>query len=455
MKRRRSYLKRYVSVLSALLLLASLSTSSWSFDVLEALNAARERDTQWLAAQAKFQQAQEKIPQARSQLLPNLGLSASAMHNQQAIHYPVVDQTSSGGYSTRDASVNLTIQLWHQSSWTSLTQAEQQVQQARLDLASAEADLARRLTQAYADVVAAKEALNLNQALEEAYSFQLGQAQARFARGSATIVDADEARAKYDQAAADTIEARNVIVTKRAALAQLIGTLDGEPIPLAPNYVPEALMPQSLGDWQTLAQQNNQDYLAKAKAVEVAESEISKQRDAYLPTVDLVGTYTKNSQGNAALNGQTGAITHQTEVGIKVSMPLYSGGSTNSAVRQAIAALTQAQDEQEQVYRQLQTAVMQAYLAVFNGDTAVRARLRAVQSAQTALQSARKGLEHGMKTQLDVLTAQQQVATAQRDFTKTQLDVWLSDIKLKSYSGRLDDSNWAQLNGALSPLKEN
>jgi len=413
----------------------------WSFDLVEAMSAAKERDPQWLAAQARFQQAQEKIPQARAQLLPGLSLSANAMHNQQEIHYPDIDVDQSGAFGTRQAAANLKMPLYQQAAWTGLSKAHQQVEQAQAELASAEGDLCRRLVQAYADVLDARDTLTRSRALQAAYAFELEQAQARFTHGQATIVDADQARAKADQASADVIDASNTLAVNRATLAELIGNLAGDPQPLAVDYQPVPLTPATLSEWQDLALKNSADFRAKTKAVDVAQAEISKQRDAYLPTVDLVGSYTHNGQGNSALMGQTGTVIHQSEIGVQVTMPLYSGGATSSAVRQATAALMQAQDEQEQVHRQLITVITRAYLGVSNGKATIGARKQAVISARAALQSAQKGLLHGKKAQLDVLNAQQQLAGAQKDYTKAELDVLNSEIKLKTFSGFLSNSD--------------
>lgn len=418
----------------------------WGFDLSEAMNAARECDPQWLAAQAQFVQAQEKVPQARAQLLPALSASANTMRNNQTIYYPDINQTQSGEFGTHQVNLNLKVPLWEQQNWAGLTEAHQQVQQAEQELAAANADLSRRLVQAYADVLSARETFVLNQSLQAAYAFQLDQAQARFEHGAATIVDADQARAKADQAAADVIDARNVMAVKRSGLTEIIGSLAGDPEPLTPDYRPDKLTPATLAEWQALALQNNSDYRAKAKAVDVALTEIKRQHDAYLPTVELVGTYSKNGQGNSALMGQTGTVIHQSQIGVQISVPLYSGGSTSSSVRQAAAVLTRAQDTQEKTQRQLMSAITQAYLGVSNGRAAIQAREKAVHSAQTSLQSALTGLQHGMKTQLDLLQAQQQLASAQKDYTKAQLDTLVSDINLNATAGMLNEAAlWSRI----------
>ena len=434
------------TALRRLLPLLVLPASAWGFNLSDALTAARAHDAQWQMAQAQWQEAQEKRPQARSALLPSAAVTANATRNDQETWYAAYGATQSGVFTTHQVGVNVKVPILGQQAWNALSEAEQQVDQARLSLDAADADLSQRLVHAYAAVVEAQLALIQAQALLDAYTAQLTQAQALFDHGQVNVVDIDVARAKHDQAAADLLAARNSLQVQNAALAEITDTLPGEAATLSPQYSPAPLNPDSLSEWQALALHNNSAYLAKERSVDVAQAEINTQKAAYLPTADLVGNYAKNGDGNAALMGQSGTVIRQWSLGIQVNVPLYSGGATNSAVRQAVAAKSAAQSDQEQLRRKLLSTVTQAYLQASTGAEALAARRQALQSAQIALQAAQMGLEHGRKTQLDVLQARQQLTVAQHDYNKTLLDTLVSEVDLKVTAGVMSDGEWERLN---------
>ena len=71
-------MKKGVFLLGATL----LSSSTWALNLSQAYEAALAQDSLLKAAQATNQARQERLPQARAQLLPNLSLSASRNRNE-------------------------------------------------------------------------------------------------------------------------------------------------------------------------------------------------------------------------------------------------------------------------------------------------------------------------------------------------------------------------------------
>src|SRR5690606_20550452 len=102
--------------------------------------------------------------------------------------------------------------------------------------------------------------------------------------------------------------------------------------------------------------------------------------------------------------------------GVTLNVPIFSGGLTQSRVRQAIAQRDIAQDQLVQQKRALERNTRNAYQTLVAGISEVEARRLALVSAQAAYDASQVGLEVGTRTVIDVLLNQQNLFDAQRQY---------------------------------------
>jgi Outer membrane protein len=93
--------------------------------------------------------------------------------------------------------------------------------------------------------------------------------------------------------------------------------------------------------------------------------------------------------------------------------------------------------------------VRQSYLGVTNGAAQVKAFEAALVSNQSSLDSTVLGRDVGVRTGVDVLNAQQQLFQAQRDLQSARYSAVMSQLKLKSATGRLQEEDLAEVNRLL------
>jgi hypothetical protein len=131
---------------------------------------------------------------------------------------------------------------------------------------------------------------------------------------------------------------------------------------------------------------------------------------------------------------------------LQLNLPIFQGGSANSKVREAVAGQEKARQDLELVNRQAALQTRQAFLGVTSGLAQVKALEQALVSSQSSLDSTRLGQEVGVRTNVDVLNAQQQLYTAKRDLSQARYNYILSQLKLKSAVGVLQDEDVEQVN---------
>lgn len=109
-----------------------------------------------------------------------------------------------------------------------------------------------------------------------------------------------------------------------------------------------------------------------------------------------------------------GANKAATNVGLTLSVPIFSGLATQSGVRSALAQRDATQDAVEQTRRAIERSTRDAYQTLVAGISEVEARRLALFSARSACEASQVGLEVGTRTVLDVLDNQRTLFTAQR-----------------------------------------
>ena len=428
----------------AVALAAALALPAAAADLLTLYRDARVSDPVYQSARATYQATLERLPQARSGYLPQVAGSVGIFRNDVGREI-----AADLHYTTKTYAVTLSQPIFRLQNWIAIGQARTTVMQAEAVLANAAQDLALRVAQAYFDVLLAQDNVALSGAQKTAIDQQLAQAKRNFEVGTATIVDTLEAQARFDQANAKEISDRNDLEVKRRALAQLLGTV---PASLAAVREPLTLadpQPTDIEAWVKTASDSSFQVAIARASVDIAQQEISRQRAAHYPTLDLSGSYTRADVPVNAVPGVIGPVTNASSIGLTLSVPIYSGGLIQSRVREAVANRDRATQDFENAQRTVAQNVRAGYLNVTSGIAQVRALEQALVSTQSQLDSTILGRDVGVRTSVDVLNAQQAVFQTRRDLQSARYNYLLNTLRLKSATGQLDEPDVAEINRAL------
>jgi len=429
-----------------------LSSPLWATDLLQIYREAQNNDATFAAARSTLEAGRERTPQARAGLLPTLSLSGNSLWNQNELYLrngtlpPTLDPNprfNSNGYT-----LALTQPLFRWQNWVAYDQSKFQVAQAEANFVQAGQDLILRVAQAYFDVLYANESLKAVQANKKSIEQQLESAKRNFEVGTSTIVDSQEAQARFDLATAQEIAAESDLEVRQRTLQAIIGK---EPGPLAPLRRGAELTPPQPADmkqWSAAAEKDNINVQIQMAAVEIASREVDRQRAGHYPTIDLVANKGQ-SVSLATLGGQL--ETDFQNVGVQLNLPIFQGGAVVSRQSEASANRAAAESTLEQARRNAALLARQQYLGATNGLAQVRALKAALISSQSSLESNRLGFEVGVRINIDVLNADNQVFVTRRDLAKAVVDTLMSQLKLKAAVGTLSEDDVAAANALLDP----
>lgn len=409
--------------------------------LLDIYQDARVSDPQYAAAKAEWDAASTLVPQALGQLLPQVSISGSRIKNDTTNEI----QTSSQGnrstdyeFTSKTGSLNLSQALIRPQAWLTYTQSKDQLRQADEQLRFAAQDLILRLAQAYFDALLAEDNVLLAAEQKAAISEQLKQAKRYFEAGVGTITDINEAQARFDTTVAQELAAQNNLEIRVRAIEQLVGKVYRYLSPLGPRLALDSPEPANVEKWLEYSLANNPQLKARQAVFDISQQEVYKNFASHLPTVDLVASRGRNENPGFTLIDN---VTTSNTVGIQVSVPIFSGGTTQARVNQASALKERARYELEVAKRATIQNTRQEYLNVVNGVAQVKALEQAVKSNEVALYSAKKGQEAGLRTSFDVLNTQQLLFSAKRDLAQERYRYVMARLKLRAVAGLLDEED--------------
>jgi len=428
---------------------ASLASPASGEDLLQIYREALRADPAIASAQASWVATQEKAPQARAGLLPNV--TATAGGNVYNFDQNIRTDSSldvNRNFRQYNAVVSASQPLFRYQNQVLYDQSKQQVTQADYILSSAQQDLIVRVAVAYFDILLAQFNIELTESQKKAVSEQLAQAKRNFEVGVATITDTNEAQAKYDAIVAQEITTRNEYDNRVTALRAIIGRYPKDLKKLGPGFVPALPEPNVAEYWVDRALKENLNVRIAEFNFEIAKLEVERARAGHYPTVDLVGSYT--AQGaNAAVSSTVGSDSRTGVIGLQVNVPIYQGGFTESRVREAIALQEKSRQDLEAARRVALFAAQTGFAGVTSATASVKAFEQAVVSAESALSSNIVGQEVGVRTFLDVLNVQQNVYSTRRDLADAYFKYLIGVLRLKASVGALSDKDVEDLNRQL------
>ncbi len=435
-------------LLSSLLL--SFSSMVPAMDLLQAYQAAQQQDATILASRAAAQAGRERLPQARSQLMPNVAMSVARNQNNLVNTTPNSlgqEQTSETHYPSLNRTLTVRQPLFRSYLAAQYRQAEAQVQDAEASLAQDEQNLAVRVSGAYFEAMLTHEQLALVLAQRTAYTTQLDAARKSLAAGSGTRTDVDDAQARLDMNAALEIEARQNVSYTLRQLEMLVNqpvdklaTLDVARLELLEPQ------PNVLQDWIARAETNNPQLQSLRAQVETSRQEVKKAGSGHYPTLDAVAQWSRSESENI-LN--VASRYTNASVGLQLNIPIFSGGYVNSSVRQALAGQEHAEQALEAGRRDLGVRVYKEFRGVTENIPKVKALELALRSADQLVLSSRKSFQAGSRTVMDVLNAEQQRMVVLRDLAQARYMYLIAKIRLLALVGAADDEAVAAINRML------
>mgnify|MGYP001190324777 CR=1 FL=1 len=425
----------------------SLAAQSVTLTLGGAARMAVQRSGASLIARTRIEQAEARVKQARSALLPTVSASAGESERNQ--------NTATFGFSFRDPLGKpvfnpdgqilppvkvLDVRGRAQASLVDLSVvAKLRTVRSQVGVAEAEAvgagDQAGALAAAaYVRAARADAALGARVADSTLASELVGIAKDQVKAGVGVALDVTRARSQLAASRAQLISARNERDRARLELRRVIGLDPGTELVLADSLMalPVTAVVPSAEEATRLALSRRADLRSAVAQKLAAERQVSATRLERFPTLGVFG-----DQG--AIGNATGHLLNTYQWGLQVSVPVFDGFRREGRVQEQRAQVHEADARRRDLEAQAAIDVRGALLDLASARELLVAAEERMVLAQQELQQARERFTAGVSGNADVITASLGINAARTLQVDARAAVQTARVMLARSQGAVTD----------------
>jgi len=421
-------------MLSRLRSLCVLATSLIGLAQAQGLNLAIETasklDPVLRSSELNQQANQEGVNVARSRLYPQVFMQGGGQQLTQTTTQDTATGPLARTFTGPSSSHQLMVRqaLIRPREFSAVRQAQAMAQYSEYRMHIDRSDLWYRVSLAWVEWLGARELLKVQQAPLPTLKAWAQQERNRWAEGDGTRDSLMEAQAQWANAQALLAEAQQNNAAREAALRLLThNTVPwGASVPW-PQFLPAApSFADSEGIWRRVLDDSLE--LKAAIAMEQIQSERqSMAKMEHMPTLDLVAT------ANRALNDATstqGYRYQNQQIGVQYTIPIFAGGGTMAAERQALAIFQASVADREALQMRLENEWLSVQSVVFAGPDRLNAGQEMLLSALEQCKAAERGMFHGVKTWSDRAQAELSFSRRSADQVNLMLGILRAQLRL-------------------------
>lgn len=370
-----------VSILLAGALPAQVSDSNYytetvRMDLTMAIAYARQHNIQVNISRLQEGLSEQDLLQARAARYPDLSGSAAQSVTHSGNTNPVV-----GGFQTQATmqgtySLNSSLIIYRGGYIRNdVRSKELQLQAANLNADVTANDITLQLTQAYLNILLARENIVYIQELVSSSQTQYDLGNTKFNAGAISKKDllqltAQLAGDQYNLVTAQNQYRQNVLTLKQLLI--LPTTTNFEPI-VPDTLVVEQALP-SLLNAQQLAFQNRPEIKYNKLQMQIAETELLKARAGFKPTLSAGGSISTGYSDNRSEKYFTQVSDNLFErFNVTLAVPIFDKRVTRTNVERSKILIDQAKLTMDQTKSTLNQQVEQAYISVLNANAQYKA----------------------------------------------------------------------------------
>ncbi|TLD72465.1 hypothetical protein FEM03_03680 [Phragmitibacter flavus] len=386
----------------------------------DAYDLALASDQSIAIAQLGIQQAQLDPARAWVKLTPTISADAGISARDS--------RNAAGRRSTNSGGITLSQPIFDPTFFPAL-------RRGKLAVAAAGADYQRQIretlfgvAQAYYDVLTQQEIVEVDKESLRLAAEQQDIAQARLDAGDTTRSDPLRAQVTTETARRTLIEDTSTLESLRNILANILN-LDNDlnfRVALPPGHkttIPrfDYLLRDALTQREDI---RSQDLLIRQN-----DERIKEVRSSYLPSI--------SANVDASTSDQSGGnprFENDVQGSLSLRVPLYSAGQKAIDVRAATLDAQQSRLQQQQLIKQVEQEVKDAWLDARRLSETLNILRVQVQAAEVSYAELQERYKSGDAANLDVLTALNELITSRRDLTVETYRLQLSLRNLERVS---------------------
>lgn len=430
------------------LALTTTATAQKQWTLEDCIDYAMQNNITLKKAQLQQQSAEEDLKGAKGDLLPTV----SASLNQSVGYRP---WQNSGTTTVTNGTINTKVDKTYyngsyglNAQWTvwngnknrnNVKMNRLSSRQAELEVSETANSIQERIAQLYVQVLYLTENIKVSQASLETSKKNEERGQEMVEVGKMSKADLAQLTAQRATDEYNLVDTQSQLANYKLQLKQLLELHGSDEFDIA---VPTASDQQALTPIPSLNDVYQEALLKRPEieqaklSVQSSELNVKMARAGYLPTLSMTGglsTSTNSLSGSSWGNQMKSDF--NASAGLTLSIPIFDGRTTKTAVRKAKIQLLQAQYDQEEQEDDLYETIEGYWLDATTNQQRFKAAQSTVDSEQQSYDLLSEKFNMGLTNIIELMNGKDKLLTAQQNRLQSKYQTLLNLQLLRFYVG--------------------
>ena len=432
--------------LMSLIVSAVMAQKQWTLQ--ECLDYAMANNITLKKQQLRQQTAMEELKGAKGALLP----SVTASTNQSLGYQPwkdsgistvtngVVNTKVDKSYYNGSYSVNAQWTVWNGGrNWNTVKLDKLSEQQAELSAQETANSIQESIAQLYSQILYLTENVKVNEKMLETSKKNEERGQEMVNVGKMSKADLAQLTSQRANDEYSIVESKTSLMNYKLQLKQLLEITDEQDFDVAiPEITDESIFSPipSLQSVYEEALLNRPEIERLQLAVKSSDVSLRIAKAGWLPNVSVNGGVTTSTNSlNSTGWGDQMKTNVNSSIGLGVSVPIYDGRSTKTAVNKAKIQQLQAQLDLQDQQKTLYTNIQRYWINATNNQEKYRAATSSVESAQQSYDLLSEQFRLGLKNIVELMTGKDNLMQAQQNQLQSKYTTVYNKQMLEFYQG--------------------
>ena len=431
-----------------MLLSVSTAFAQKEWTLQECIDYAMENNITLQKSQLQKRSATEDLKGSKHALLPTLNASTNQSLGYQPWKDAGISTVTNGTVNTKvdktsyNGSYSLSGQwtVWNgNKNFNNIKLNTLAEQEAELSVHETANTIQQRIAQLYSQILYMTENVNVKEQTLETSKKNEERGKEMVEVGRMSKADLAQLSAQRANDEYSIVEARGQLMSYKLQLKQLLEITDEESFDVAVVEIADENILATIPSMQSVYEEaliSRPEMERLQLAIKSSDISLSIAKAGWMPTLNMTGgvTTSTNSLSNNGWGDQMKTNVNAS-VGLGVTMPIYDGRTTKTAVNKAKIKQLQAHlnllDEQKTLYSDIQ----QFWLDAWTNQQKYIAAKSSVESAQESYDLLSEQFRLGLKNIVELMTGKDKLLSAQQSMLQSKYMTLYNQQMLRFYQG--------------------
>ena len=421
-------MKKGLLLIGVMMLSAVQLSAQKKWTLQDCIDYAMENNITLKKSQLQKQSASEDLKGAKAALLPTLSASTNQSVGYQPWKDTGMSYVTNGTVNTKVDKTSYNGSYSLSGQWTvwngnrninTIRLDELSEQQAELSAQETANSIQERIAQLFAQILYLDENVKVNEQMLETSQKNEERGREMVEVGKMSKADLAQLSAQRANDEYSIVEAKSQLMNYKLQMKQLLEITDETPFDVAIPEIGDELILAEIPSLQSVyeaALLSRPEIERLQLSVKSSDVSVSIAKAGWMPNVNLTGgvSTSTNSLSGSGWGSQFKSNVN-TQLGVGVSVPIYDGRSTKTAVNKAKIQQLQAQLNLQDQQKTLYTDIQQYWLNAMTNQQKYKAATSSVESAKQSYDLLSEQFRLGLKNIVELMTGKDNLLSAQQN----------------------------------------